>query len=273
MEHFEGHEQPVKQKSVYLLHLDTPRILLISAVIIGIIVASFLVGMNFVKDSGSIAPAASDGMFMNDNKSASVFDESIPAPPHRGDEAESAMNDAQSAGAYDLAKKDDTLPQTEQSAPADVLTGESIKEIIPPAVAEKPARKTVAKSSSPAKKIARAHKHHRKADRTREASAPARSKSQVAVVAAADSYSRNEDSGSGEFSVQVASYDRKSRALAEAETLKGMNYDTYVDSSEVNGRQFFRVRIGPVMSKNRARSILRDMQSNERYAESYIVRE
>lgn len=39
----------LREKNVYLLHLDTPRILIISSVIIGLIIVSFMIGINFNK--------------------------------------------------------------------------------------------------------------------------------------------------------------------------------------------------------------------------------
>jgi len=48
MENFDFNEKPVaKEKNVFLLHLDIPRIILICAVLIGIVVTTFLLGMNF----------------------------------------------------------------------------------------------------------------------------------------------------------------------------------------------------------------------------------
>jgi hypothetical protein len=54
MEQFDIPHQRIKEKSVYLLHLDAARIILISSAIIGIIIVSFLLGMNFVK-GGDVA--------------------------------------------------------------------------------------------------------------------------------------------------------------------------------------------------------------------------
>ena len=49
MDQFNIPHQKVKEKSVYMLHLDAARIILISAAVIGIIIVSFLLGMNFIK--------------------------------------------------------------------------------------------------------------------------------------------------------------------------------------------------------------------------------
>ncbi|HOO70253.1 MAG TPA: SPOR domain-containing protein [Spirochaetota bacterium] len=273
MEHFEGHEQQVKQKNVYLVHLDTPRIILISAVIIGIITVSFLVGMNFVKTSGEVTPAASDSLFLNDGKNTAVFDGAIPAPPHREDDTERDLADNSLPRFDEGVKTEDTTAMTAQNTQPEVITSETIKEIIPPAVKPKPAPKKVAKATIRARKENRTVKHARKKERAIEAASPAKKKSSVSIVAAADSSIRKNDAGSPAYAVQIASYDRQSRALSESRRLQEMHYDTYVDASDVNGRQFYRVRIGPVSTKQSAERILRDVQSLERYAESYIVRE
>ena len=49
MEQFDIPHQRIKEKSVYLLHLDAARIILISSAIIGIIIVSFLLGMRFIR--------------------------------------------------------------------------------------------------------------------------------------------------------------------------------------------------------------------------------
>ncbi|MGL4369294.1 MAG: hypothetical protein ACRCUT_06440, partial [Spirochaetota bacterium] len=48
MEQFENqqpHNANVKEKSVYLLHLDGARILILSAITIGLLTVAFLIGM------------------------------------------------------------------------------------------------------------------------------------------------------------------------------------------------------------------------------------
>jgi DedD protein len=261
----------MKQKSVYLLHLDTPRIILISAVITGIIVASFLIGMNFVKNSGEITPAASDNIFMNDTKSSAVFDERIPAPPHRGEGESGITAGAQAALSDETHLADESPAMIAATGQGDVITSESIKEIIPPSI-PRTEKKAVTRSTTPAKKARHEATGARKKESTREVIAPAKKKQEPRVVAAADSDIRKRDT-SPAFAVQIASYDKKSRALSEAALLKDMSYDAYIDESEVRGRNFYRVRIGPLSTRERAAGVLRDVQSNERYAESYIVRE
>ena len=76
----------------------------------------------------------------------------------------------------------------------------------------------------------------------------------------------------GDYSIQVASYDKRSKAKKEMRALKSMRYDAYVDKSKVNGRNYYRVRIGPISSKREAVGVLNDIQDNERYEDSYLIR-
>ena len=87
----------VKEKSMYMLQLDTPRVLILSAIVIGIITVSFLIGMNYtgksakegdvfaqhdaVFPSGGIpdAPSASDPLA--ENKAVPSIDEQGAAAP------------------------------------------------------------------------------------------------------------------------------------------------------------------------------------------------
>ncbi len=50
MEHFEEfHQKGVKEKNMYTVNLDTPRIIIVASVAIGVIIISFLLGMNLYK--------------------------------------------------------------------------------------------------------------------------------------------------------------------------------------------------------------------------------
>jgi high-affinity K+ transport system ATPase subunit B len=50
MEDFATKEQKgIKEKSIYILHLDTPRIIILSSVIIGLVIIAALIGMNINK--------------------------------------------------------------------------------------------------------------------------------------------------------------------------------------------------------------------------------
>ena len=81
MENFDHqHQENMKEKQFYLLHLDTPRIIIVSSVIIGLIVISFLMGMNFIGGDSSSQQIAANNSFKSMDKNANLLDESIPSP-------------------------------------------------------------------------------------------------------------------------------------------------------------------------------------------------
>ena len=284
MENFDPKPNAVKEKNLYIVHLDTPRIIILTSVVIGIITAAFLFGMSFMKDDkpGSKELTVS-GMNFNDNKTADMLGADIPPVPVEGIE-EGAGEDKIAAVDENKGKtaiKDDIkLPQGNEIASAkeeirhdkgDVLINENIKEIIPPAEKNKSSKKTekVAKhekkNEQPAsKKIASQDK--RKIDDKRELT---NGKSRIYEV----SRDVNEKKSYDSYAVQVASYDTLSKAEHEKSLLKSKRFDAYIDKTAVNGKNYFRVRIGPVSSSKKASDLLNDVQSDSRYAGSYMVKD
>jgi len=284
MENFDPKPNAVKEKNLYIVHLDTPRIIILTSVVIGIITAAFLFGMSFMKDDkpGSKELTVS-GMNFNDNKTADMLGADIPPVPVEGIE-EGAGEDKIAAvdeNKGNTAIKDDIkLPQGNEIASAkeeirhdkgDVLINENIKEIIPPAEKNKSSKKTekVAKhekkNEQPAsKKIASQDK--RKIDDKRELT---NGKSRIYEV----SRDVNEKKSYDSYAVQVASYDTLSKAEHEKSLLKSKRFDAYIDKTAVNGKNYFRVRIGPVSSSRKASDLLNDVQSDSRYAGSYMVKD
>lgn len=70
----------------------------------------------------------------------------------------------------------------------------------------------------------------------------------------------------------MASLDSKSKAMQEQNKLKKMQFDAYVDKVNVNGKRFYRVKIGPIATKKKAVQILQELQDNK-YEESYLTKE
>ena len=272
MENFDGAPGKVKEKSVYLLHLDTPRIIIISCVVIGIVIVSFLLGMNFIK-SDSKTDVAQTSLNIDEPRLPDAGKTPLPGD---GDTLNSldrppAGDDRTAAASDPLAKKDN----------ADILTGENIKEIIPPAdrktsseekaklIAEplptgKP--EAVSHDKPGKKKIASADKkNHKKKDGKQNAAR----KGVVAVSSPVESHRALE----GGFMIQVASYDNKPRAQEEVKYLRTKQYDAFIADTTVSGKKYFRVRIGPLADREKAIGLLHDMQTDKRYEESYLVKE
>jgi cell division protein FtsN len=284
MENFDPKPNAVKEKNLYIVHLDTPRIIILTSVIIGIITAAFLFGMSFMKDDkpGSKELTVS-GMNFDDNKTSDMLGADIPPIPGESTE-EGVVEDKIAAideNKNNIALKDNTKPaQGNEIASgkeeirhdkSDVLTNENIREIIPPVDKNKSAKKTekLAKhdkksEQESAKKVAL--KEKKKTDEKRDLS---NGKSRIYEV----SRDVNDRKSLDSYAVQVASYDTLSKAEHEKSLLKSKRFDAYIDKSMVNGKNYFRVRIGPVSSSKRAYDLLNDVQSDSRYASSYMVKE
>lgn len=274
MEHFDGHQQQIKQKDVYLLHLDAPRIVLISLILIGVIVGSFLIGMNFIKSNGEITASSSsnDGLFPNGNS----FESPIPAPPS-GDDTEKTDAEGLFADKNEKAESADMLSDTTKNDPVEIVTSESLHAVIPPVATKMPDKSAssdrIAKNQSQKKTIAHSRKAIKKesqSKKTHTAKTNHKNSSRVIAVTGTDAYDERIKEFPG-YSIQVASYDKEDRANREIERLKDMSFDAYMDRSQVNGKLYYRVRIGPMASKIKALSLLREIQGNERYENSYIV--
>lgn len=289
MENFDPKPNAVKEKNLYIVHLDTPRIIILTSVVIGIIAAAFLFGMSFMKDDkpGSKELAVS-GMDFNDKKTSDVLGTDIPPVPGENIEEgniEDKISAADISKDNSVAREEDKLPKGAEIASGkedikhnkdDILTNESIKEIIPPAVNKNKSSKKpdkIAKNEKKADKKAEqdnakkvAVKDKKKNDAGHEVSGR---KNQIYEV----SNNVNEKKSYDSFSVQVASFDTLAKAENEKSMLKSKRYDAYIDKGQVNGKNYFRVRIGPVTSSKKACELLNDIQSDSRYASSYMVRE
>ncbi|PKL17661.1 MAG: hypothetical protein CVV49_09980 [Spirochaetae bacterium HGW-Spirochaetae-5] len=285
MENFDPKPNAVKEKNLYIVHLDTPRIIILSSVVIGIITAAFLFGMSFMKeDKPGSKEFTISGMNFDDSKTADMLGADIPPIPGEGF-VEGAADDK--IAAVDENKNNtaiiDESSSTKSSeiaagnaeighAKSDILTNENIKEIIPPAgnkskivsKTEKVVKHDKKIESSNTKKIAA--KDNKKTDVKHDSS---NSKSRVYEVSRNVDEKKSYDS----YAVQVASYGTLSQAEHEKALLKSKRFDAYIDKGVVNGKNYFRVRIGPVSSSKKAYDLLNDVQSDSRYAASYMVKE
>ncbi len=285
MENFDPKPNAVKEKNLYIVHLDTPRIIILSSVIIGIITAAFLFGMSFIKeDKAGSKEFAISGMNFDDSKTADMLGADIPPIPGSGlveggtDDKIAAVDENKGNSALieegTSAKGAEIASGKEEigHAKSDILTNENIKEIIPPAgkkskivsKTEKIAKHDKKNESNNSKKIAA--KDNKKIDEKRDSS---NSKSRVYEVSRNVDEKKSYDS----YAVQVASYGTISQAEHEKSLLKSKRFDAYIDKGVVNGKNYFRVRIGPVSSSKKAYDLLNDVQSDSRYAASYMVKE
>jgi len=150
----------------------------------------------------------------------------------------------------------------------DVLKNENIKEIIPPADTHKKVREET-------KHIAKREPQgiSKSKERAKIASKePANNHEGKKTIHEVSREIENKKSFDG-YSIQVASYDTREKAEREKNILKSKRFDAYVTSSIVGGKNYFRVRIGPVASQKSASLLLEEIQRDSRYAGSYIVKE
>jgi len=275
MENFDRNNEQVKKKNVYLLHLDKPRIVIVTASIVGIIVASFLLGMNYLKDESS--------RIDKDNQINNSFQ----------DETSIIDNDIDFSTSPKELKKDDKIsvidPDIEEQKinviekkeKNEIFTSDNINEIVPAAKIEKEINKVKPKTvfkKETKKEIKIVSKKSKKPVTVKKVAKVkiAKKKKRISkIVPVSISKVEREkplNIRKGQYSIQVASYDRKSKAKKEITTLKSMKYDAYIAKSKVNGKNYYRVRIGPISSKKEAIGLLEDVQDNRRYEESYMIR-
>lgn len=265
MESFDSKSHNVKEKSVYLLHLDTPRIILIASVIIGVIAASFLFGMNF---TGKSDKGLSMGNAMiADNKNSMMGDGHIPPAPDGGE-----ISDGFSDKNHPPEKENFTADAIGKSD-KDILTADNIKEIIQPPKDFKKTDDLTEKISEPNKKnISRAASDEPAVSEKKKKKKTA--KKEKNVVEVADSKKSEPDKiNSGGFAIQIGAFDKRNKADNEIKNLKDLKYDSYLDKTSVSGKTYFRVRVGPVKTKSAAISLMGELQDNPRYQNCYIIRE
>jgi cell division protein FtsN len=263
MEQFNQQEnRSVKEKSVYLLHLDGPRILILSALIIGFITVAVLVGMKISEGgNGSEILAQNDSLMESQN--------TLPGGMDTTDPTKDPLLDLQSAqpGSQQQPGLEQTPGQKGLSSPLvatdpkksekDLLAGDQPVNVVP----------SVPDSQKPVKKHHIAKKHDKKKQHV------VRRKNKDEVVEVSDVKVKGETKDAHGFFIQLASYDRSDPAKKEVTKLKEMEYDAYFDKAKIKGKNFYRVRIGPIESKDAASQMLDEIQTDPRYEDSFLVQE
>ncbi len=279
MEHFDNQQQGnVREKQFYLLHLDTPRIIIVASVIIGLVVISFLMGMNFINDSTGGKKVAAEGTLLDQKGGEKLMlNENIPGPPH-SDLDKKPFDDKLVLGGEsesEQKKKEKDQPErkdksSDKIAKADTLSSDEINEIIPPIPEEKkkPKKKhrIVKKKKSKAKKIVQ-----KKRRPSRKIVRKKKRRSRVVEVSDT-SRSRYHRRRSG-YAIQIASFDTRSKAKKEVRRLQKRKYDAYIENTRVSGKRFYRVRIGTIKNRSKAVRLLNEVQGIHRYRESYMIKE
>ncbi|MBK1734288.1 hypothetical protein CKO15_03115 [Halorhodospira abdelmalekii] len=66
----------------------------------------------------------------------------------------------------------------------------------------------------------------------------------------------------GAFAVQVGSFRERDNAYAERDRIRELGMPAYVDESELGGSPIYRVRVGPVMERSEAESLMEQAASD-----------
>ncbi|HDP79988.1 MAG TPA: hypothetical protein ENN21_04000, partial [Spirochaetes bacterium] len=139
MEHFNGiPPKGVKEKNMYILHLDTPRIIILCSVILGVVVISFLLGMNLFKSSDKPEDLLATRDKMTDftlpgsgldNNGMAGEETLLPPLDNAGKNNPLPGEDRIS----DPLSKEQSIASLEKNpGHGDILTSENIKDILPP---------------------------------------------------------------------------------------------------------------------------------------------
>ncbi|MFH0975570.1 MAG: SPOR domain-containing protein [Spirochaetota bacterium] len=276
MEDFATKDQKgIKEKSMYILHLDTPRIIILSSVLIGLIITAALIGMNMhkldQKDNSGLPhdSAVMDNLAIENGEKSTV--DSTAEPPLNSDNIlKNKENDNTITGMDSSIKPKDSMFASQgadnvsntavKESAADVLSHENIETIIPPA--------HVIKKSTQKNSVNAADKTNKKhSDKIKNSS---KRKDVVEVSSKEKIFHAPDDKNY--FSIQVAAFDKKSKALSEKNNLEGKKYNSYIDNAKVGGKTFYRVMIGPINSKKKAIDLLEEISADKRYEESYIIK-
>lgn len=234
-----------REKSVYLVHLDNVRIVILASMLIGVVAVSFLIGMHL---SGS----ASDDIYSDAairTPSLAIADATAAAEdPLAKDTAAAAQVPGESQiSANDLLATvaNTPAPAVAQSAP---VANRTVDAVVPKAsTAPKPAA---------APRVAKTEKKEVvEKPKTVAASAPAPSVESVKPG----------------YSVQIASFDSRDKAMVEVSRLQRLSYQPYIDRADVKGKTYFRVKVGPLVSKSAAIETMNELQATEKYKDSFIV--
>ena len=267
MEQFEN-QQPrstaVKEKSIYLLHLDGARILILSAITIGLLTVAFLIGMKISGEGQKDELLAQNDALVDQTaplpQGQDLLDPTkitvpeVPGTLNNSTSAPLAVNGANTLPDLPTAKNNNPV----KTQPSDMMAADDNHVVIPPA-------KEVSKTEHKAAKTQKSKVIVK--DKT------SKKKKDNVVEVSVDTHAKAEKKVTSGFMLQVASFDKNEVAKKEVTNLKSINYDAFVDKTLVKGKSFYRVRIGPVASKEKALQMLEELQNNSRYAESYVTKE
>ena len=260
-----------------------PRIIIITSVFFGLLVIAVLIGMNFNKTGNEKDIFAGDNNLYDnllaEREKSDPFDKNMIDPSAGSDDpgfktpenviADIPVHDKSASGKIsnepvvspdNILKSGNSLftanEKDKQSGVSDILTHENIESIIPPS--------KIMKKTTPGKKASLKQKPVKTQKSSR--------KKNVVEVSSTEKIFKTPDPEKDYFAVQVASFDNKTKAMNEIGRLEQQKYNAFIDSALVKGKKYYRVRIGPIYSRKKACNLLDEISANNRYEESYIIK-
>jgi cell division septation protein DedD len=74
------------------------------------------------------------------------------------------------------------------------------------------------------------------------------------------------------WSVQVNAFAREENARSLVKRIKNKGYDAFVDSPKIDGRTWYRVRVGQFATQKEAKQLLLTLIEKEKYSKAIIAR-
>ena len=255
MEHFEQNITPQREKSYYTLHLDTTRILILASVAIVFIGFAYWVGSYSFKGKETKPKLATKSHHMLPSESIS-----IPSSPHSGEISSLFENKTNDFKPFEENYK---MLETVNEKPSEIAIVDETKIVLPVT----PKKTTVKTNQTNTKKVNNAKvtpQNVKKPDKpvTQTEKAP-KNKNVVEVVSVPVTASQ------GGFAIQMGSFDTRAKAQRLSNTLE--DYDTFIEHVKINGRDAYRVKIGPIGTKREAMNMLNELQEDDKYADCWLV--
>jgi cell division septation protein DedD len=236
MEQFNQYEE-VAEKSVYLVHLDNTRIVILVSVFAAIIALTFLIGMKFGTDSSQSPLSSTQNQVLESQMNA-----------QSDDDLDKLLSESDSLST--LESLDESLMKE-----SELLTPDTAENIVPKEPETKPTTKKSTQSKPTAKK-----------------SEPKSVKPVSGTTPPVTPVTRTtQDAEKSGFSIQIASFDSRTKAAAESSSINSQNFNSYIAAATVNGKTFYRVKVGPFANKTEAFATLSNIHNTTKYKESYIT--
>ena len=258
MEHFEQNITPQKEKSYYTLHLDTTRILILASAAIVLIGFAYWVGSFSFTGKETKPKLANKTHHMLPSDSIS-----IPGAPHSSEMSSLFENKSNDFKPFEESHK---MLDIVSDKPSEMSILDETKIVLP-----------ITPSKAPAVKTTQANTKKATVNNTK--STPPNVKKVDKPVTENTSKNKNvievvstpvmpKQSG---FAIQMGSFDTRAKAQRLSNTLQTEDYDTFIEHVKINGKDAFRVKIGPISNKREAMSMLNELQEDKRYADCWLV--